>query len=267
MSIRPTTALTNGRVTCPRAPSRGGEMVPLLPLLRTCSSGPLRIGSLQTPAPRAHCDSKPPLGNRARCFPDTTVIGAGSETPASVGSETLIRWSRCCHIKSRSAPGWLAAATGTRCRSAPSARGIGVLVPTKSAKRTAPRTLSPRQGDEAQRIERIVDPLRAGRPTDADSRSSSRSFRTPKVLRRIEALQRRGLAACRGAATGILGRAPAARGARPGGGRADQGRRVEAGFRVNLCALSEGKQTIWCGGRTARPPLRLVATEGCGTCR
>ena len=35
--------------------------------------------------------------------------------------------------------------------------GLEPIVPTKASARTAPRTLSPRQGPEAQRIEQILD--------------------------------------------------------------------------------------------------------------
>ena len=41
--------------------------------------------------------------------------------------------------------------------SAVRARGIDVLAPTKNRKRSAPRTLSTRQGPEAERIEQILD--------------------------------------------------------------------------------------------------------------
>jgi hypothetical protein len=36
-------------------------------------------------------------------------------------------------------------------------QGLQPIVPTKSAGRTRPRTLSPRQGPEAQRIDRLLD--------------------------------------------------------------------------------------------------------------
>lgn len=36
-------------------------------------------------------------------------------------------------------------------------QGIDVLVPTESEKRTAPRTLSARQGEQARRIEAVLD--------------------------------------------------------------------------------------------------------------
>ena len=81
--------------------------------------------------------------------------------------------------------------------SAVRARGIDVLVPTKSAKRTAPRTLAPRQGDEAKRIERILDTDEGRALYRRRQQIVEPVFAHTKYLRRIDRFQRRGLAACR----------------------------------------------------------------------
>ena len=139
-----------------------------------------------------HCDSKPPLGNRARCFPDTTVIGAGSETPASVGSETLITLSRCCHLKS---PIGTVLAGGGYWNS--------VQISAVRARHRCPGSDQERQAHRAAHA--LTAPRRRG-PTDRADRRSTEGraayrrrqqivepvFAHTKFLRRIEALQRRG---------------------------------------------------------------------------
>ncbi len=76
-------------------------------------------------------------------------------------------------------------------------RGIDVLVPTKSATRTAPRTLSPRQGDEARRIEGVLN-TREGRALYRRRQQIVEPvFAHTKFLRGIDRFQRRRLAACR----------------------------------------------------------------------
>jgi transposase len=75
-------------------------------------------------------------------------------------------------------------------------RGIDVLVPTKSTKRTAPRTLSPRQGDQARRIEAMLD-TRDGRALYRRRQQIVEPvFAHTKFLRGIDRFQRRRLAAC-----------------------------------------------------------------------
>jgi hypothetical protein len=81
--------------------------------------------------------------------------------------------------------------------SAVRACGIDVLVPTKSAKRTAPRTLSARQGDEAERIEQILDTDEGRALYRRRQQIVEPVFAQTKFLRRIDRFQRRGLAACR----------------------------------------------------------------------
>jgi hypothetical protein len=59
--------------------------------------------------------------------------------------------------------------------------GIEVLVPTQDRRRSKPRKLSPRQGDEARRIEAVLaTPEGKALYTDADNSSSSRSSPTPR---------------------------------------------------------------------------------------
>jgi transposase len=57
-------------------------------------------------------------------------------------------------------------------------RGTEVIVPTRNARRTAPRKLAARQGPEAERIEQVLATPRARCSTGEDSRSSSRSSPT-----------------------------------------------------------------------------------------
>jgi transposase len=76
-------------------------------------------------------------------------------------------------------------------------QGIDVLVATKSATRTAPRTLSPKQGDEARRIDAILN-TREGKALYRRRQAIVEPvFAHTKFLRRIDRFQRRRLAACR----------------------------------------------------------------------
>ncbi len=81
--------------------------------------------------------------------------------------------------------------------SAVRARGIDVLVPTKNRKRSAPRTLSARQGPEAERIEQILDTDQGRALYRRRQQLVEPVFAHTKFLRRIDRFQRRGLAACR----------------------------------------------------------------------
>jgi hypothetical protein len=72
------------------------------------------------------------------------------------------------------------------------ARGIDVLVPTKNAKRTEPRRLSPRQGDEAERIEQILDSDQGRALYRRRQQIVEPVFAHTKFLRRIDRFQRRG---------------------------------------------------------------------------
>ena len=76
-------------------------------------------------------------------------------------------------------------------------RGLQVIVPTRSAVRTTKRTLSPRQGPQAERI----DALLATRSGAALYRQRQHIIETvfarTKALRGITRFQRRGLCACR----------------------------------------------------------------------
>ena len=59
-------------------------------------------------------------------------------------------------------------------------QGIDALVPTQDRRRSAPRKLSPRQGEEARRIEAVLSKAEGqALSTAAAYRSSSRSSRTP----------------------------------------------------------------------------------------
>lgn len=75
--------------------------------------------------------------------------------------------------------------------------GLQVIVPTKSATRTKARTLSPRQGPEAQRIDKILQ-TRDGQALYRQRQHIIETvFARTKFLRGITRFQRRGLAACR----------------------------------------------------------------------
>jgi predicted acylesterase/phospholipase RssA len=52
-------------------------------------------------------------------------------------------------------------------------QGTDVLVPTQDRRRTAPRKLSPRRGEEARRIEAVLSTPEGGRSIVAGSRSSN----------------------------------------------------------------------------------------------
>jgi transposase len=74
--------------------------------------------------------------------------------------------------------------------------GLEPIVPTKASTRTKPRTLSPRQGPEAERIERILDSPEGQALYRRRQQLVEPVFAHTKILRRIDRFQRRGLAAC-----------------------------------------------------------------------
>jgi transposase len=75
--------------------------------------------------------------------------------------------------------------------------GLQPIVPTKSAARTKPRTLSPRQGAEAQRIEQLLETEEGRALYRRRQQIVEPVFAHTKTLRRIDRFQRRGVAACR----------------------------------------------------------------------
>jgi hypothetical protein len=75
-------------------------------------------------------------------------------------------------------------------------QGLHPIVPTKSSARSKPRTLSPRQGAEAQRIERLLDTDEGRALYRRRQQIVEPVFAHTKILRRIDRFQRRGLAAC-----------------------------------------------------------------------
>jgi transposase len=75
--------------------------------------------------------------------------------------------------------------------------GMTVIVPTKSATRTKARTLSPRQGPEAQRIQALLDSSEGRALYRQRQHIIETVFARTKCLRGITRFQRRGLAACR----------------------------------------------------------------------
>ncbi len=76
-------------------------------------------------------------------------------------------------------------------------RDLQPIVPTRAAGRTKPRTLSPRQGPEAERIDRILDTSHGQALYRRRQQIIEPVFANTKFLRRIDRFQRRGLAACR----------------------------------------------------------------------
>src|SRR6266511_1165504 len=75
-------------------------------------------------------------------------------------------------------------------------QGIDVLIPTRDRRRTTPRKLSPRQGDEAQRIEAVLATPEGQTLYRKRQQIVEPVFAHTKVIRRTDHLLRRGLAAC-----------------------------------------------------------------------
>jgi hypothetical protein len=74
--------------------------------------------------------------------------------------------------------------------------GTDVLVPIKARNRTAPRTLGPRQGPEAERIDKILDTPAGQALYRRRQQIVEPVFANTKFLRRIDRFQRRGINAC-----------------------------------------------------------------------
>jgi hypothetical protein len=75
-------------------------------------------------------------------------------------------------------------------------RGIEVLVPTQNRQRSAPRKLAPRQGEEAQRIEKVLSTPQGQALYRRRQQIVEPVFAQTKVIRRIDRFLRRGLTAC-----------------------------------------------------------------------
>jgi transposase len=75
-------------------------------------------------------------------------------------------------------------------------RGIEVLIPTANPRRTAPRTLAARQGEEARRIEAILATPEGAALYRRRQQIVEPVFAQTKFLRRMSRFQRRGLRAC-----------------------------------------------------------------------
>jgi len=76
-------------------------------------------------------------------------------------------------------------------------QGIDVLVPIENRTRTAPRTLSARQGVEAERIEAVLSKPVGRALYRRRQQIVEPVFANTKFIRRIDRFQRRGLAACK----------------------------------------------------------------------
>jgi transposase len=75
-------------------------------------------------------------------------------------------------------------------------QGIEVLVPTQDRRRTRPRKLSPRQGEEAQRIEAVLSKPEGQALYRRRQQIVEPVFAHTKYIRRSDRFLRRGLAAC-----------------------------------------------------------------------
>ena len=75
-------------------------------------------------------------------------------------------------------------------------QGIDVLIPTQDRRRTAPRKLSPRQGDEARRIEAVLSKPEGQALYRRRQQIVEPVFAHTKFIRRSDRFLRRGLAAC-----------------------------------------------------------------------
>jgi transposase len=76
-------------------------------------------------------------------------------------------------------------------------QGIDVLIPTQDRRRVRPRTLSPRQGDEAERIEAVLSQPEGQALYRRRQQIVEPVFAQTKCIRHIDRFLRRGLAACR----------------------------------------------------------------------
>ena len=75
-------------------------------------------------------------------------------------------------------------------------QGIDVLIPTQNRRRARPRTLSPRQGDEAQRIEAVLSQPEGQALYRRRQQIVEPVFAHTKFIRRTDRFLRRGLTAC-----------------------------------------------------------------------
>jgi transposase len=75
-------------------------------------------------------------------------------------------------------------------------QGIDVLIPTQDRRRTAPRKLSPRQGQEAQRIEAVLSKPEGQALYRRRQQIVEPVFAHTKCIRRTDRFLRRGLSAC-----------------------------------------------------------------------
>jgi hypothetical protein len=75
--------------------------------------------------------------------------------------------------------------------------GMTVIVPTRSATRTKARKLSPKQGPEAERIDRLLDTPEGKALYTRRQHMIETVFADTKHNRGIRRFSRRGLAACR----------------------------------------------------------------------
>jgi len=75
-------------------------------------------------------------------------------------------------------------------------QGIDVLIPTQARRRARPRKLSPRQGDEAQRIEAVLSQPEGQALYRRRQQIVEPVFAHTKCIRRTDRFLRRGLASC-----------------------------------------------------------------------
>ena len=75
-------------------------------------------------------------------------------------------------------------------------RGVDVLVPTQNRQRSAPRKLAPRQGEEAQRIDKVLSTPEGQALYRRRQQIVEPVFAHTKFIRRVDRFLRRGHAAC-----------------------------------------------------------------------
>ena len=75
-------------------------------------------------------------------------------------------------------------------------QGIEVLIPTRDRRRSAPRKLSPRQGEEARRIESVLSKPEGQALYRRRQQIVEPVFAHTKFIRRSDRFLRRGLTAC-----------------------------------------------------------------------
>ena len=248
MSLRPSSQLSGGRGRAARASAglhgRRGLLAPFgarAPHPRSTGRAPRRFASLTVPIAR-RCECPPGAGSTQFRKQDRTHVrglpvmqeirGLDNRrgkwpTRASGGPAQERGKPRKCEAFRRAAEGirtldLLHGKQNVRSRAAqesPAKHGF------PSYRRSAMLSSSYSEIAGVSGLKPDSGPCRFGRRLGSPTAGSRAGLCAHQVSATHRSAPTPRLVACRGAATGILGRAPAGRGARPGGGRADRGRR------------------------------------------